>query len=53
MKWIEEVSKEVGRYINLLSFDDYMNLFEKNPQKELRPTNIYLKWQLLTIFCIL
>ena len=43
MKWIEEVSKEVGRYINLLSFDDYMNLFEKNPQKELRPTNIYLK----------
>lgn len=43
MKWLEEVSKEEGRYINLLSFDDYMNLFEKNPQKEVRPTNIYLK----------
>ena len=43
MKWMEEVNKEEGRYINLLAFDDYMNLFEKNPQKELRPTNIYLK----------
>lgn len=43
MKWIEEVNKEEGRYQNVLAFDDYMNLFEKNPQKELRPTNIYLK----------
>ena len=43
MKWMEEVNKEEGRYVNLLAFDDYMNLFEKNPQKELRPTNIYLR----------
>jgi serine protein kinase len=43
MKWMEEVNKEEGRYNNLLAFDDYMNLFEKNPQKELRPTNVYLR----------
>lgn len=43
MKWIEEVNKEEGRYQNVLSFDDYMKLFEKNPEKELRPTNIYLR----------
>ncbi len=43
MKWMEEVNKEEGRYQSVLTFDDYMNLFERNPQKELRPTNIYLK----------
>jgi serine protein kinase len=43
MKWMEEVNKEEGRYQSVLTFDDYMDLFEKNPQKELRPTNIYLK----------
>ncbi len=40
---MEEVNKEEGRYQNVLAFDDYMKLFEKNPEKELRPTNIYLK----------
>jgi serine protein kinase len=43
MKWMEEVNKEEGRYQNVLAFDDYMGLFEKNPEKELRPTNIYLR----------
>ncbi len=43
MKWMEEVNKEEGRYTNVLAFEDYMNLFEKNPQKEVRPTNIYLR----------
>lgn len=43
MKWIEEVNKEEGRYNNVLAFDEYMNLFEKNPSKEVRPTNIYLR----------
>lgn len=43
MKWIDEVNKEEGRYSNVLAFDDYMNLFEKNPAKEVRPTNIYLR----------
>ncbi len=40
---MEEVNKEEGRYQGVLTFDDYMNMFEKLPQKELRPTNIYLK----------
>ena len=43
MKWMEEVNKEEGRYNNVLAFDEYMALFEKNPEKELRPTNIYLR----------
>jgi serine protein kinase len=43
MKWMEEVNKEESRHINTLAFDDYMNLFEKNPLKEVRPTNIYLR----------
>lgn len=43
MKWMEEVNKEEGRYQNVLAFEDYMKLFEKNPAKELRPTNIYLR----------
>ena len=43
MKWMEEVNKEEGRYISTLAFDDYMNLFEKNPQKEVRPTCVYLR----------
>ena len=43
MKWMEEVNKEEARHINTLAFDDYMNLFEKNPLKEVRPTNIYLR----------
>jgi len=43
MKWMDEVNKEEGRYANVLAFEDYMNLFEKNPQKELRPSCIYLR----------
>ena len=43
MKWMEEVNKEEGRYQNVLAFEDYMKLFEKNPAKEIRPTNIYLR----------
>ncbi|HXH76465.1 MAG TPA: hypothetical protein VNJ08_15945 [Bacteriovoracaceae bacterium] len=43
MKWMDEVNKEEGRYQAVLTFDDYMNVFQKLPQKELRPTNIYLR----------
>ena len=43
MNWMEEVNKEEGRYQNVLAFEDYMNLFSKNPEKELRPSNIYLR----------
>ncbi len=43
MNWMEEVNKEEGRYQNVLAFEDYMKLFSKNPEKELRPSNIYLR----------
>lgn len=43
MKWIEEVNKEEGRYQTLMSFDEYMQMFEKLPHKELRTSGIYLK----------
>lgn len=43
MKWMEEVNKEEGRYQGVLTFDDYMQTFERQPQKELRPSNMYLK----------
>lgn len=43
MKWMEEVNKEQSRYNQLLSFEEYMAIYAKHPQKELRPTSIYLK----------
>lgn len=43
MKWMEEVNKEQSLYNQLLSFEEYMTIFEKHPQKELRPSSIYLK----------
>ncbi len=43
MKWMEEVNKEEGRYQSVIAFEEYMKLFDKNPAKELRPTNIYLR----------
>lgn len=43
MKWIEEVNKEEGRYNTVLTFNEYMERFEKNPAQEMRPTNVYLR----------
>jgi len=43
MKWMEEVNKEEGHYQGVLTFDDYMQVFEKLPLKELRPTGTYLR----------
>lgn len=43
MNWMEEVNKEEGRYQTLMSFDEYMTMFEKNPHQELRTSSIYLK----------
>jgi serine protein kinase len=43
MKWMEEVNKEEGRYQGVLTFDEYMTMFEKHPQKELRTCCIYLR----------
>ncbi len=43
MNWMDEVNKNESHYLNVLAFDDYMNLYEKNPHKELRPTCVYLR----------
>ena len=43
MNWMEEVNKEEGRYQTVMSFDEYMKMFEKLPHKELRTSGIYLK----------
>lgn len=43
MNWLEEVNSEEGKFNQVLSFDDYMKIFEKNPRQELRTTSLYLK----------
>ncbi len=42
MEWIEEIQKE-DISNRILSFEDYMELFEKNPRKECRPSCVYFK----------
>jgi serine protein kinase len=43
MKWIEEVNKEDDKSNQILSFNEYMDIFEKTPHQELRTTAMYLK----------
>lgn len=43
MKWIEEVNKEQDRLAEILAFEDYMKIFEKNPYREARISCQYLK----------
>ena len=43
MKWVEEVNKEHGRTTWTRSFDEYMKIFEKEPAREVRSSNLYLK----------
>jgi serine protein kinase len=43
MKWLEEVNKEPHTSDQILSFDEYMHLFSKNPRRECRTSCIYLK----------
>jgi predicted Ser/Thr protein kinase len=43
MKWLEEVNKESFTSDQILSFDEYMQLFNKNPRRECRTSCIYLK----------
>jgi len=43
MKWLEEVNKEPHTSDQILSFDEYMQLFSKNPRRECRTSCIYLK----------
>jgi serine protein kinase len=42
MKWIEEVNREQHHLHEVMSFDDYLSMIEKMPQKELRTCPVYL-----------
>jgi len=42
MKWIDEASKEDQNRAEILSFNEYLDLFEKRPEQEIRPTYLYL-----------
>ncbi len=43
MDWLEEVNNHEQRFEEIFSFDEYMNLFEQSPQRELRTTAHFLK----------
>lgn len=43
MDWLEEVNSEEDKFEEILSFNSYMDVFEKMPQRELRTTSLYLK----------
>ncbi|MCO4752956.1 MAG: hypothetical protein KC478_00670, partial [Bacteriovoracaceae bacterium] len=43
MDWLEEVNKEEEKFDQIFSFDEYMEIFEKAPSRELRTTSMYLK----------
>lgn len=43
MNWIKEVNEEQGGYSHVRSFDEYMKHFEAHPNRELRPTCVWLK----------
>jgi serine protein kinase len=43
MDWLEEVNNEEDRFEEIFSFDEYMEIFEKSPKRELRTTGLYLK----------
>lgn len=43
MKWLDEVTKEDDNTTQILSFHEYMDIFEKNARGECRTCCIYLK----------
>ncbi len=43
MNWIDEITKINQNPDDILSFEDYMDIFEKNSHRELRTTSMYLK----------
>ena len=42
MDWLEEVNKQEDGSANIYSFNEYMDIFEKNAKRELRTTAMYL-----------
>jgi serine protein kinase len=43
MDWLEEVNTEEERVNQIFSFDEYMNILEEQPKKEIRTSSHYLK----------
>lgn len=43
MNWLEEVNTQEESFSKILSFAEYMDIFEKNPKREVRTTPKYLK----------
>lgn len=43
MDWLEEVNKEEEKFDQIFSFNEYMEIFERNPSRELRTSSMYLK----------
>ncbi|MDA9793047.1 hypothetical protein N9B72_00540 [Bacteriovoracaceae bacterium] len=43
MKWLDEIKKEDEQFAQIYSFQEYMEVFEKNPRRECRTNSIYLK----------
>ncbi|MGB0453787.1 MAG: hypothetical protein ACPGJV_08725 [Bacteriovoracaceae bacterium] len=43
MNWLEQISEESDRPNEVLSFHEYMEQFEAHPNRETRPTSLYLK----------
>lgn len=43
MKWLDELSKDEHKADQILSFEEYMDIFTKSPRRECRTSAIYLK----------
>lgn len=43
MKWMEEVNQDPNRVHQIKSFGEYMDLTQKSPVQEIRPTSLYLR----------
>lgn len=43
MDWLKEVNTEEDKYDQIFSFDEYVQIFEQKPLRELRTTSMYLK----------
>jgi predicted Ser/Thr protein kinase len=43
MDWLAEVNNQKERFVEIFSFDEYMDIFDKNHRNELRTTSLYFK----------
>lgn len=43
LNWIQKASEQMETQSEILSFSDYINIFEKNPKRECRPTFEFIR----------